>query len=446
MDAHEIPDQIQWHEGLLLTPQHFQQLSLRQETLLQYLSSTVAPFYWGVRHLKIDPSSLVSGLFRVLELEAVMPDGLVVSSGLRRDSELAVTLRPDQMKERPVPVHLAVVARETDLLTEGDLRRYHEAEGEPVVDELTGEGQVRIPRLRPRLMLLVTEKPPRKYVSFPIAKVEHKNDSFFLTDFIPPRLSVTPQSELGIMCLLATSRLREKAVYLAEQAQTPSEGARARMDIRTETLLRGLVAPLPMLEAMLNAGASHPFQIYLALCSVLGSLSVMGWSPVPPLLAPYDHNDLRATFRQVLDHISRKIEEGITSSFTVHPFRYAEGIYSLNFEGEWMNKRLAIGIRGQTGMSEADIVRWGRECLIGSRRNFREMRENRTTGARREQVERSGDLVPPRGVVLFSLNADPRHVEPDEVLQIFNASERPGSPRPAEIVLYVRNSQPQARD
>jgi type VI secretion system protein ImpJ len=30
-----IPDLIQWHEGLLLTPQHFQQLSSRVEWLIQ---------------------------------------------------------------------------------------------------------------------------------------------------------------------------------------------------------------------------------------------------------------------------------------------------------------------------------------------------------------------------------------------------------------------------
>ncbi|HYH84870.1 MAG TPA: type VI secretion system baseplate subunit TssK, partial [Pyrinomonadaceae bacterium] len=126
MDAHEIPESIQWHEGLLLTPQHFQQLSLRQEALLQYVSAAVAPFNWGVRYVKIDPASLAGGTFRVLELEAVMPDGLVVSSGLRRGEDLQIDLAPfaEQMKTGAVAVHLAVAARETDALKRGDLARY----------------------------------------------------------------------------------------------------------------------------------------------------------------------------------------------------------------------------------------------------------------------------------------------------------------------------------
>ena len=74
MNAYEIPDAIQWHEGLLLTPQHFQQLSTRHEALVQYGTSLVAPFCWGVRRLKYDRVSLTMGKFRVLQLEAVMPD------------------------------------------------------------------------------------------------------------------------------------------------------------------------------------------------------------------------------------------------------------------------------------------------------------------------------------------------------------------------------------
>src|SRR5712692_2660396 len=74
MNAHDIPDAIQWHEGLLLTPQHFQQLSSRHEALVQYSTSLVAPFCWGVRRFDHHAISLPAGKLRVLELEGVMPD------------------------------------------------------------------------------------------------------------------------------------------------------------------------------------------------------------------------------------------------------------------------------------------------------------------------------------------------------------------------------------
>lgn len=443
MDARDIPESIQWHEGLLLTPQHFQQLSLRHEALLQYVASSIAPFNWGVRHVKIAPDSLAAGSLRVVELEAVMPDSLVVSFGARRGEELQVDLTQyeEQLKQRPVTVHLAVATRESDRAARGDLARYDSVEGDPVTDENTGEGNLRIPRLRPRLRLLVADEPPKKYVALPVARVYCRDEAYTLTDFIPPALAVERRSPLGILCSLAARRLREKAMYLADQLRVPAAGARAGADRDTESLIRSLVASLPLLEAVLGAGASHPYIVYLALCSVAGQVSVMGRSPVPPAFAPYDHNDLRATFEPVLAYISRKLDEGVTATFTAHPFSYEEGVYSLQFQPSWADKRLALGLRSATGTTEQEMVRWGYGCVIGSRNRMLSMRESRVLGARRRLIERDEDLVPPRGVVLFALQADREFVEPDEELQIFNAGEYGQSQRPQEIVLYVRNDQ-----
>jgi type VI secretion system protein ImpJ len=443
MRAHEIPDSIQWHEGLLLTPQHFQQLTLRHEALLQYSATAIAPFYWGVRYFKVDSTSLVGGMLRISDLEAVMPDCLVVSQGLRQDDELNLDLTPyvNEMKERPLPVYLAVPARETDSLTKGDIARYYSFRGDPVVDESTGEGQT-IPRLAPRLSLLPKEKPPGKYVSFPLLEVVFKNGSFALSDdFIPPTPMVAPSSPLGILCAMVARRVREKAMYLTEQASSPSSGGGMRLDLETRSLIRSLVTGLPSLEALLNTGVAHPFQIYLALCSMVGHLAVLGTISVPPVLAPYDHDDLRFTFDQVTKFIFRMIDEGAVSAYKVYPFRYRDGVYELTFDGTWMSKRLIIGIKGQTGMSERDVINWGQECLISSEKKLQSMRENRILGARREQIERAEDLVPPRGAVLFSMRPDPESVEPNEILQIFNKSVRSGAMRPSEIVLYVRNTE-----
>jgi type VI secretion system protein ImpJ len=345
------------------------------------------------------------------------------------------------MKERPMTVHLAVAARETDYLTKGDLVRYDSFEGEPVVDEQTGEGQLRIPRVKPRLSLLVTDTPSKKYVSFPLVKVTYKNESFALTDFIPPTPMVTLQSPLGFMCSMAARRVREKAMYLTEQASSPSSSTGMKMDLETRSLIRSLVASLPYFEAVLYTGVSHPYQIYLALCSMVGQLAVLGSGLVPPVLAPYDHNDLRFTFEQAINFIFRVIDEGATSAYKVYPFQYHDGMYELAFDGSWMNKRLVLGMKGQTGMSERDVINWGEGCVIGSRQKVQSMRENRVLGARREQIDRDEDLLPPRGVVLFSLRPDAEFVEPNDSLRIFNKGERTGAGRPSEIVLYVKTTE-----
>ena len=138
--ARDVPPAIQWHEGMLLAPQHFQWLSQRQESLLHYQSSNISPFHWGIRHLEVDTVKLVDGLFRVLELEAVMPDGLVVSYSAGEGPDLVFDLTQlADIRQKPAMVHLAVVARSRGLAL---AERYAFEESQPVPDENTGEGDL----------------------------------------------------------------------------------------------------------------------------------------------------------------------------------------------------------------------------------------------------------------------------------------------------------------
>src|SRR5437762_12305103 len=92
-NARDIPAAIHWHEGLLLTPQHFQQLTSRQEALVQYSAAVYSPYCWGLRRFKHQGISLPTGKFQVIELEAVMPDGVLVSHDVAANgSPLAVDL------------------------------------------------------------------------------------------------------------------------------------------------------------------------------------------------------------------------------------------------------------------------------------------------------------------------------------------------------------------
>ncbi|HAJ19125.1 MAG TPA: hypothetical protein DCL95_03540 [Rhodospirillaceae bacterium] len=198
--ARELPDAIQWHEGMLLAPQHFQQLGVRGEELIAYHTATSSPFHWGIRHLKVDPVQLVSGIFRVLELEAVLPDGLIVTHVQGDDVPLELDLseQQGQLMGKPVPIYLAVpVRRLGGRATRGDLPRYQEVPGLPISDEHTGEGEMTIPRLKPRLSLHLTDSLAQKYVGFPIARLVLREEAFTMTNFVPAQLSITRVSAIG---------------------------------------------------------------------------------------------------------------------------------------------------------------------------------------------------------------------------------------------------------
>lgn len=441
--AHEVPLPVQWHEGMLLAPQHFQQLVQRQDSLFLYHAALLSPFHWGVRHLRIDPVHLVDGVLRVLELDAVMPDGLVVHSLPGDGRELSADLggHLDAMKQRPVTVHLAVAAARRGLLSvNGDMGRYESVDGEPVADENTGEGELRVPRLRPSLRLLIDEEPPARYASFPLARVVYKNETFELSpSFVPPLLRVTLDSRLGELALGVARRLREKAVFLADQVRSPSIAARPSQLLETRSQVHSLVGGLPTFEAMLNSNYTHPYPLYLALCAVVGSVAGVGKSLVPPALPAYDHHDLYATFDAARAFVFQTLDEGILESFTGYAFVLKEGSFLIPFDRQWPGRDVVLGVRGRDGASEADVATWMEGAVIASRPKLPALRTKRMAGAARTRVEGDGDLVPSRGVSLFALNSAPEYVIPGELLEITNPDDPEGRRRPVEIVLYVRN-------
>ncbi len=121
-----------------------------------------------MRRLRVDHVLLIEGIFRVLELEAVMPDGLIITHHHAPDQALELDLkgRENDLRKSPGRVHLAVPALHTGKgAADGRLPRYDSVEGPEIPDENTEDAGLRIPRLMPRPSLLFMERPPAKYTS-----------------------------------------------------------------------------------------------------------------------------------------------------------------------------------------------------------------------------------------------------------------------------------------
>ncbi|MBT5655010.1 MAG: type VI secretion system baseplate subunit TssK, partial [Alphaproteobacteria bacterium] len=212
---------VQWAEGALLTPQHFQHLTRCWRLESSYYLNYMSPFYWGVTGFKYDEALLVSGKFRILEIDAILPDGLVISSTGTSETALELDLKAisDQMVEKPLTIYLAVPAyRPNEANVSGDFPRYHSVEGKPSINDETGEGAVSIPELKPILSLVPSnEALPPRYVSIPLVQAQYKDDAFTLTPFIAPRLYLEQESTLGQIISPILKQLREKAAFLSEK-------------------------------------------------------------------------------------------------------------------------------------------------------------------------------------------------------------------------------------
>jgi type VI secretion system protein ImpJ len=434
---------ILWHEGMMLAPQHFQQLSLRQEQVTLYHVAAASPYHWGVANLLLDRVALVGGIVRVLEIEAILPDGLIVHHVADRDPalEIDITEHADSALRTPVTVHLAVPAGRSVDGAGAELARYNAIEGVPTSDDAGGAEEITIQRLQPRLSLVTTTAPgqrvPAKLVAMPIARVSYENEAFALASYVPPTIGVAEQSTLGRLVADIARRAREKALYLAgKAAAAQANGQPVLPETRAE--IQGLASGLPALEVLIASGQAHPFALYLELARYAGLVSTFASATVPPVLPRYDHDNPLPAFSEIRDVVARTLAR-VKQSYAPVPFNADGQKFTLAMEPGWVTGRMLIGVRGPVGMSDAEIAAWVEGCLIASRDKSQQLWDMRVSGAARAPLESTADLdfVPPRGTVMFAIEGDPAAITPNEVLEIWNADARPGRLRPTEIVLYV---------
>lgn len=436
-----LPDPVQWYEGMLLTPQHFQQAWLREEALIQYHVNRLSPFHFGVRTFAVDATRLVVGVFRVTALEAVMPDGMVVRHPAENAGDLEINIGGlgDAMKDGPMTVHLVVPVYRAGAAVRGQQARFEAVEGPPAVDENTGDNEQPVLRMRPRLGLQVGDDVPGRYVSMPVARVIYRDEAFRLTEYVPPCFALGRDSPLVELGRHLARRLREKATFLAGRLRAPPGSMQATLVADTRSAVQCLVAGLPSLEALLDTPDIHPFALHMCFCAVAGHVATLGPGLVPPVFDPYDHSDPRGSMQPVLSFVERMIDT-VSDTYVVIRFAAETSGFRLKIEPAWIrDDGLVVGVRLAPGQTGTDAEAWVAESLIASGENMGVVRERRLRGAARRRIDHDDRLgvVPERGVLLFRIAMDPSYIEPSRVLEIDNPGDRQGVRRPAEIVLFT---------
>jgi type VI secretion system protein ImpJ len=455
IEARDIPEPVQWTEGMLLAPQHFQLSGRRLEALLAYHLGHLLPFRWGVRRLALSGALLRQGRVQILDLEAVMPDGLVVAHPLDGALPLEIDLKDQReaLRLNPVTVHLVVMADRPGMHIAGPAGegRYVGLVGKPVADENPDGAAVEIDRLRVALSLVTSPAPDQaphpKYVSLPLCRIGFRDEVFTSEPHEPPLLAVTAETSIYKTVDGIATRLRDKAAALADRLQGPGLSGGEAVAGEAGAALRALVAVLPRLEAMLQAQVSHPFDLYLALADTVGSLAGIAGQTVPDTLPAYEHRNPLPVF-QAIDAVIGAMVGRLKEPYQAIRFvQAAPHRFTLRLSPDWLTDRdrLYIGLRAAPGQAPALLADWAKSALIGTESRIKAIREARYTGASRMRIDsaREIDLMPPRNIVLYCVplagDADPRGLEadPGDVLEIQAATDKEDPNRPVEILLYV---------
>ncbi len=436
-----IPSFIQWHEGMFLSPQHFQQLQRCVEARFAGHATLLHEHHWGVFHLAFDPLTLSEGILRLSELKALMPDNTFVDypgESLRQTVEINLAPYKDEAQKHSLKVFLAVPdLMEGQSPVIGEWPRYDSVEGQPIMDENLNDNVIYMPRLQPKLSLIISDTYPARYTSFPLAEVAFRDETFIMTDFQPPLLKIEPQTFFHDQVIELIQRMREKAQYLSDKWQK-----QVGMTLLNETAsqLRPLITVLPILEGALRGQSLHPKTLYDLLCLTLGELSTMRLANIPPPVPAYCHDNMRYCLGSLLSLLEQLLDH-IDQSMIVLPFNQRDRLFYLKMHESYLSQVMYIGLRAPSSMSDGMLFDWMKDAVIASDSSVESVRLRRISGAPRKLLdqEEMSDFFVSRGMLVFKLQYPSEFIKAGENLNIFNASDD-DQKRPSAIALYLKKS------
>lgn len=434
--AHRIP----WHEGMLLSPQHFQQEGARLDALIAWQHLAAHPLAWGLRRLELDEGLLANGLVRLHALEAVMPDGMAVtwSAQEAHAQDLQLDLAPwaDQLEAGEVMVYLTL-GRMRSMRQAGQPSRFRSLPGQLEDDEVSQALPVDIPRAAPNLALAAGALPSSAFVSLPLMTVRKDKEMFRRGPFVAPSLVLPVDSELRQRAQALAAQMRSKAAYLVKQTSYHTSRLEDRVALlENKSRLGSLVACLPVLEALLQTPGLSPYALYLCLCAQLGPLVTLRQGAVPMVASPWVQANPRAAIAPLLDALEDLVGE-VSQDWHTTPFTVEAGRYSLVLDPAWIAPRLVVGLRGRP---ERELVAWMAGAVIGSQADWESLTDRRVLGAARERIDDAPELGlrSSAGYTLFGIQAGEGRVAPDQPLVIGNLNETDAHLRPHEMVIFIK--------
>lgn len=393
-DNEFLPDAVLWSEGMLLSPQHFQQNDIHAQAMLHQRLASLTPNCWGVRHLQLDASRLADGVVRIIECDAVMPDGLpLVFRAMTAGFDLSVVVEAKFAADgtpAPVRVLLAIPPRSgaLDVLTT-TIRRYENQPGRKTLDEVTGIGDVVVERQRARIELFSENDLPAGYHAVPLLEmVRDAYGAVTLTRYHPPMFRIGASAFLGVAGLQQQfaalrndmwEKLRELAGSGADDAPESVAvlGAEARMHLR---VAREVAACLPLIDTILFDPSSPPAQAWGAMAQIVGRMAAVGGNPRPLAMDPYCHTDCYPQFHAALAFVKRKLTLINTDWDSPEFMRVGEGTYERRLPGD-SPQTVYLELRSREGQSANDLQIWLSEARIATEDLLPVLRQRRMPGA-----------------------------------------------------------------
>ncbi|WP_028225444.1 type VI secretion system baseplate subunit TssK [Paraburkholderia ferrariae] len=368
-----------FHDGLILTQQHFQQQERWTGFALQQVVAASFADPWGVLGVEVDTEALATGRLKLELLKGRMPDGTPVDTTVCD----ALPAARDLTQGVPADLQSVVVFAALALpdangnncrFDETSLARPRRAWREfAKVTDLNGTGEAEIAVERHAIRLLFDFEPHADDTVCAIARLTRAANGQFQVDhrFVPPCLTLGSHP-------LHLERINRLADIL--QARSLALGARRGerieqiaefgvADVQLFWLLHCIHAAWPQLRLFASHPARPPEQLYVALAQLASALTTFSTSTQLSDLPPWDHvhaddvfAKLESTIRELLDAIipSRVVPIGLTRKSPT------------TWSGQFLDERIVDGVADwylsvSAPMSAFELVgQFPRLCKIGA--------------------------------------------------------------------------------
>lgn len=354
---------VAWTEGMFLRPHHLQQHELSIQGRIDYHLSSLDPFHWGVKVLKVNEAALAARKIEIVRLEAVLRDGTIVR--LPEDAHLEQP-REFAAGQRFVDVHIGLrqlsPARANTSRPEGGPSdaRYH-MRVEHVPDLERGGFQVPVQVLVPNLRLFLTgeEHDLESHDSLRLFRIEATGDlkvpfAICPTE-APPLLAVQAFAPLDELVRGMIGQIAAKFAVVATRTETLAIGELPRMWMRY-TLAR----MTPVLRQLLATGETRPFALYNALLETAGALSAFRHRECPRF-PEYRHADPYGCFAELLREIDGLLDD-VAENFSARQLTYEADVKvrayaTRDLSLELLNPQNSFLLAVKAGLESKELVK-----------------------------------------------------------------------------------------
>lgn len=454
LNLSKLSHPVHWSEGLLMSPQHFQQADYFAQQLITHQLQRVSRFYWGVIDARISEIEFAAGTISLSALHCVFPDGAVVqfeaddvenvvaSRGIGAVNLVLGDLDVPAGQSFTVSLALAKYGPGCASDEDSDLKRFASVNEGLVADIGDVLNQVDVVKLQPLVRLVLEAKSSPNVSVMPLFKVEKMlDDSFRFKAFTPPQLCVSNDYQVNGVAVwnriwTIVSKARAKAVELRSlltdkrSEEVVLEQQRRRIIVLSSSLLG--------VEAKLEAEC-HPFDVYCALLDYAGQVAAIREDPVPPKFRRYVHNDLDGTFGPLLDFIEETIES-VRVDYSIAQFSLDE---DGNFVGSIASRRagneILLSFQVPAGRSKDEVGLWVENAYICEAARYQELEISRDLGLTRSRVQKYPplDLIESGKEVLFVVSAE--NQAPTQLL-ISGSNIALEASKPSLILSFMRRS------